>query len=242
MKDLFSSHSKDYSRYRPGYPNELFQFLRKLCITRGRAWDCGTGNGQVAGELAGFIDQVYATDISVQQLAHAIQKHNIHYTKQPAEETTFPDDHFDLVTVGQAVHWFDFEKFNTEVKRVSKKEAVIALFGYSLFISDHFTNEVIHHFYNNILGEYWPAERKYLENDYRSIPFPFKEIEVPKLEKKERWSFERLTGYLNTWSAVKAYEKENGENPVELIKADLYNTFGNVGSLSFPIIFRAGRV
>ncbi len=136
MKDLFSSHSEDYSRYRPTYPAELYNFLRKLCQTRDRALDCGTGNGQVAGELANFFQEVYATDVSINQLSQAVQKPNIHYTKQSAEHMVFPNDHFDLVTVGQAVHWFNFERFYSEAKRVLKKDAVIAIFGYSLFRSN----------------------------------------------------------------------------------------------------------
>lgn len=241
MKDLFSSHSKDYAQYRPTYPAELFEFLWQLCITRKRAWDCGTGNGQVAGELANFFEQVYATDISINRLSQAVQKPNIHYTKQPAENTKFPDVYFDLITVGQAVHWFEFDRFYAEAKRVLKKDAVIAIFGYGLFRSDPVTNEFIEHFYNDIIGPYWATERRYLQDSYKTIPFPFEEIETPPFTMKHTWSFERLLGYLNTWSAVKAFEKEKGENPVELIKNDLFNSFGELGSVEFPILLRVGR-
>lgn len=241
MKDLFSSHAKDYSRYRPSYPGAIFQFLQKIVPNKKKAWDCATGNGQVAGELANFFEQVYATDISINQLSQAIQKENIHYTKQAAEKTIFPASCFDLVTVGQAVHWFEFKKFYAEVNRVLKKEAVIAIFGYGLFKSDPATNETIDHFYNNVIGKYWAAERRYLQEGYKTIPFPFKEIEVPQIEMKQHWSLERLLGYLNTWSAVKAYEKEKGENPVEQIKPELQKNFGEVGEVDFPLLMRIGR-
>jgi len=194
----------------------------------------------VAGELAAFFEQVYATDISINQLSQAVQKPNIHYTKQAAENTIFPDAHFDLVTVGQAVHWFDFEKFNSEVKRVLKKDAVIAIFGYALFRSNVETDEIIRHFYNDIIGPFWAPERRFLEEKYRTIPFPFKEIEAPKIEMKQNWSFERLIGYLNTWSAVKAYQKEHKKNPVELVKEELQKSFGEVGEVNFPILLRVG--
>ncbi|WP_029034819.1 class I SAM-dependent methyltransferase [Salinimicrobium terrae] len=241
MKDLFSSYSDDYSRYRPTYPVELFNFLRKLCRSGERAWDCGTGNGQVAGELAMFFEQVNATDISIHQLGQAVQKSNIQYSKQPAEKTAFPGDHFDLVTVGQAVHWFDFEKFYTEVKRVLKKDAVISIFGYSLFKSNSETDQIIRHFYNNIIGPYRSPERCFLEDKYNTIPFPFEEIEAPAFEMKQQWSFERLIGYLNTWSAVKAYEKEKNANPVELVREELQESFGEVGEIDFPVLLRVGR-
>ena len=241
MKDHFSTASHNYARFRPTYPAELYHFLLKHCRKTERAWDCGTGNGQVAGELSGFFDEVLATDISGNQLAQAVHKENIHYTKQPAEKTNFPDDHFDLVTVGQAVHWFDFNAFFQEVKRVLKKDAVIAIFGYALFRSNPATNEVIQRFYKEIIGPYWPPERRYLEENYNSIPFPFNEISSPEIELKQTWSLERLLGYLNTWSAVKAYEREKRENPVELINEELSASFGNLGPVNFPIIIRTGR-
>lgn len=241
MKDLFSSHSEDYSRYRPGYPPGIFHYLRKLCANKDRAWDCGTGNGQVAGELASFFQQVYATDVSINQLSQAVQKPNIHYTRQAAEQTIFPNDHFDLVTVAQAVHWFDFEAFYAEVRRVLKKDAIIAIFGYGLLKSDPGTNKVIGQFYENIIGAYWQPERRFLEEEYRTIPFPFEEIEEPQFEMKQKWSFDRLIGYLNTWSAVKTYEKEKGQNPVNLLISELQQSFGEVGEVDFPVLFRVGR-
>ena len=241
MKDLFSGHSAAYAQFRPTYPPELYKFLQKLCATRERAWDCGTGNGQVAGELAGFFQQVYATDISINQLSQAVQKPNIHYTKQAAENTIFPTEFFDLVTVGQAVHWFDFSKFYSEVKRVLKKEAVIALFGYSLVRSDPATSQIIDHLYNDLVGKYWAAERRFIRENYKNLPFPFEEIKVPEFHFEQYWSFERLVGYLNTWSAVKAYEQETGKNPVTAVKEDLRKNFGEVGRLSFPIFSRIGR-
>ena len=241
MKDLFSSASENYARYRPGYPPELFNFLRKLSGTKKRAWDCGTGNGQVAGELAQFFEEVQATDISVQQLSQALQRPNIHYTKQAAEKNTFPDAHFDLITVGQAVHWFDFSRFYEEARRVLKPDATIAVFGYGLFRSDPETNKIIDHFYNEIIGSYWDEERRYLDEKYESISFPFKEIQAPQFEFRATWSIERLLGYLNTWSAVKHYEKSEGENPVKLISEELTESFGEVAKVNFPILLRVGR-
>lgn len=241
MKDNFSSASHNYAQFRPTYPPELFNFLKKLVTNRQKVWDCGTGNGQVAGELSNFYEQVYATDISVQQLLNAVQRENIHYTKQPAEKTVFPDDHFDLVTVAQAVHWFNFDEFYDEVKRVLKPGAAIAVFGYGLFRSNPETDEIIDHFYREIIGEFWDEERNYLEEKYETIPFPFLEIEAPKFELRQKWSIERVLGYLNTWSAVKHYERAKAENPVQLIAKDLERSFGQVGEVFFPILLRVGR-
>lgn len=242
MKDNFSTKSNEYAKFRPNYPSDLFEYLKTLLSEKQNAWDCGSGNGQVAVELASIFKQVYATDISEQQLKNAFQKENITYSKQPAEDADFEDDSFDLICVAQAIHWFDFERFYSEVKRTLKPEGIIAVLGYGLFKSDKETEKVILELYNNITGPYWDHERKYLDENYTTIPFPFQEIKVPTFERRLVWSFDQLIGYLKTWSAVKHYEKENRENPVDLISGDLKKAFGTKGEVCFPILFRAGKL
>ena len=242
MKDNFSTQSSSYARYRPAYPQELYKFLKeKLTITE-TAWDCGTGNGQVAGELANFFQKVEATDISKQQLENAVKKPNIQYSVKRAEETNFPDNSFDLITVAQAVHWFNFKTFYNEVERVLKPNGIIALIGYSLFKSNLETDKLIHKFYKDIIGPFWDEERRYLNEKYQTIPFPFQEIETPAFQQEYQWSFDHLIGYLETWSAVKHYEKEKGENPVNLIKNELKTAFGNKNKIVFPILLRLGKL
>lgn len=242
MKDNFSENSDKYALFRPGYPNELFQFLKDLVAEKHRAWDCGTGNGQVASKLAGFMEEVFATDISEEQLRQALPGKNIRYSKQPAEKTSFPSEFFDLVTVGQAVHWFDFELFYREVKRVLKPSGVLAVMGYGLFKSNPETEKIIDYLYREILGPYWDPERQYLEDDYKSIPFPFREIETPEFSFSEVWTYERLIGYLKTWSAVKHYESATGNNAVDQVKGELKRTFGKESMVVFPTLLRLGKL
>lgn len=241
MKDNFSSHSSQYAQYRPGYPPEVFTFLKNTVTDKETAWDCGTGNGQVAAELADFFSTVEATDISKNQLKEAVKKANINYRVQRAERTDFPDRYFDLICVAQAIHWFDFDAFYVEVRRTLKPTGILAVMGYGLFRSNQATNEVINYFYKNIVGPFWDEERKYLDEEYQSIPFPFKELQTPRFEHRLQWSFEHLLGYLNSWSAVKHYEKAQKRNPVALIEKELRNSFGEQGEVVFPILFRVGK-
>lgn len=139
------------------------------------------------------------------------------------------------------MHWFDFADYYTEAKRVLKKNGLIAIFGYTLLKINPKADKIILHFYQNIVGPYWAPERQYLEQNYQSIPFPFEEIPAPQFEFKQSWSFERLIGYLNTWSAVKSFERERGENPVELIRKELLESFGEIAEVNFPILLRVGR-
>ena len=241
LKDNFSSRSQDYSKFRPKYPEEAYAFIRSKLTGFETAWDCGTGNGQVAGKLAEFFERVEATDISENQLKNAVKKENINYSLQRAENTDFQANSFDLIISAQAVHWFNFDDFFREVERCLKPQGLIVLMGYGLFQSNSETNAVIQNFYNEIIGPFWDEERRYLEEEYRTIPFPFQEIKVPEFQQKYLWDIEHLLGYLRTWSAVKHYEKSKKKDPVAIIEADLKRAFGNRNEVKFPIFLRMGK-
>src|SRR3954471_16590893 len=152
-KDLFSQQSSLYARYRPGYPRALYDHIFSRLNSLETAWDCATGNGQVASVLADHFKTVFATDQSEKQLREAIKKPNIIYSRQAAETTDFQDQSFDLVTVGQAYHWFSFPDFQREVKRVARPGALIAIWGYKLCtVNDKIANDIILDFYNNVVG------------------------------------------------------------------------------------------
>ncbi|MGN0003348.1 MAG: class I SAM-dependent methyltransferase [Sphingobacterium composti] len=244
MKDNFSVSPGQYAKYRPDYPQAMFDFIYPLLNEKAKAWDCGTGSGQVALELAKDFHEVEATDISEQQLKYAFQADNIHYSAQPAEKTTFENNTFDLITVAQAVHWFDFDKFNTEVKRVGKPNGIIALIGYELNNITPEIDTIIRRFYTDIIGNYWDDENKHIQNKYQTIPFPFRELETPEINNIKLWRFDHLIGYLNTWSAVHNFIEKNNYNPISEIEDDLRVVWGiqEVRRVIFPIIFRVGRI
>lgn len=242
MKDNFSGHASEYAQFRPSYPQELYDIVLKHVPQRQRAWDCATGNGQVANVLGRYFEQVEATDISSQQLANATASPNVRYSVQPAEKTTFPDAYFDLITVAQAVHWFDFPLFFKEVKRVLRPNGLIVLIGYGLMEVEGLT-DLVSGFYADIVGPYWDPERRHIEEKYATIPFDFKEIKLPPLTMQYRWTKDQLLGYLSTWSAVKHYEKATGKNPLGLIKAELDQLWGKAErrKVTFPLILKAGK-
>lgn len=244
MKDNFSGQANDYVKFRPVYPKALYDFLLPLVKKKQIAWDCGTGNGQVAQELAKHFHTVHATDISEKQIANAAHVKNIFYKVEPAEQTQFPDKTFDLITVAQAIHWFDFNTFYNEVKRVIKPEGILAVIGYGLGTIDQGTDNIIQHFYNEITGPYWDKERKYIDENYQTIPFPFEEIPAPQFFITVEWNFEQLFGFLNTWSAVQHYIKANNKNPLDLIYDELKNTWKDdqVKVIQFPVLLRVGKV
>lgn len=243
MKDNFSKQSDLYARFRPGYPKQLFDFLLPLVPDKESAWDCGTGNGQLAVILSKYFKEVYATDISAAQITKAKKKKNIFYSVENAEETTLPGNKFDLITVAQAIHWFDFENFYRQVNWVLKRGGIIAAIGYDVFKINKEIDLLINEFYRKTTGPYWDKERKYIDDHYSTIPFLFKEIDAPNFSMNYHWEFEQVIGYLNTWSAVQHYIRKNNENPVEKFSLELKKVWGNVlkRKVSFPVFMRTAR-
>jgi hypothetical protein len=244
MKDNFSKASGDYAKYRPVYPPVLYDFIFQHVKQKNIAWDCGTGNGQTAKELAKVFTEVWATDISPQQIEHASQAGNIIYSVQPAEKTAFPGNSVDLITVSQALHWFTYDEFYKEVNRVGKKGSWIAVWMYSLLkISPEIDTLINREFYKELLGSYWDPERKHVDTNYASIPFPFDEISCPVFNMEYEWSPAELAGYLRTWSAVKKYIAKEGYDPVdELMNKISKYWVGEKMKLLFPLHLRMGPV
>lgn len=246
VKDIFSKQASTYKKYRPIYPAELYEDILNHVKDKHECWDCGTGNGQVAAELSKHFKKVYATDISNNQLENAKKEDNIIYSIARAEKTNFVDSQFDLVTVGQAAHWFDFDAFNSEVKRVTKKYGIIAIWGYGLLRIDSEVNKLIDHFYTEVIGPYWDKERRHIDNAYQSIKFDFDEIPCDQNKSIDvEWQLSDLQGYFNSWSCVQHYKDQNGgENPVEELISRISKVWNQSDKKEarFPIFMRIGRI
>lgn len=243
MKDNFSTQAQDYSKFRPHYPAEMIDYIVSFVKFKDCALDVATGNGQVASVLSQYFKQVFGTDISEKQLENAIRKDNIIYKNEPAEQMGFADNRFDLITVAQAIHWFDFDAFYGEVKRVLKPDGIFAVMGYGLFYADADTDAIIDSFYDDVIGEYWDPERRYIDEEYTSIPFPFQEIKAAKFTNEFAWDFDQLIGYLETWSAVQHYIKKNGTNPLDIIREDLKACWEKSDKkVYFPLLLRIGKL
>ena len=243
MKDNFSSQADVYARYRPSYPPELFAFILEKVKEREQAWDCATGNGQTASVLAREFKNVFATDISQQQLDHATKATNLHYIKQPAEKTGFSDNSFDLITVSQAIHWFDLQQFYAEAVRVAKPGAVIAAWCYSLLKISPAIDGLIGNYHFRVLENYWDAERRYVDEEYKTIPFPFRELISPSFQMIYHWDLQQLEGYLHTWSALQKFINANHQDPVKgLIKQIKETGAEEPMRVVFPIHLRIGII
>lgn len=244
FEDHFSKQSEIYAQYRPQYPEEIYAYLASIAPGHSLAWDCGTGNGQAAIGLARHFDKVYATDASAEQISRAYRHDKVEYHVESAEHTSLNNSSTDLVTVAVAIHWFDFDKFYREVKRVLRPGGVLAAWTYSLTVISPAIDPLIEQLSNEILGSFWPERIRYIEKGYQSLPFPFEEITPPDFVMKVNWNLNQFAGYLNSWSATQRYKAKNGNHPLELIWDKLVSAWGDeseVRLIHWPLHFRVGR-
>lgn len=244
--DHFSDLARAYVEFRPRYPAELFDWLAAEAPARDAAWDCATGNGQAALELAARFGRVEATDVSPTQLAHAEPHPRIRYRQAPGEASGLESGSVDLVTVAQAVHWLDLPRFYAEVGRVARPGALLAIWGYQLFSTgERWLDAEIERFFAEIVGPYWPPGRELLDQGYRGLGIPFPELDPPPFEMRAEWTLAGLTGFLSSWSAVDRFRKARGEDPVAPFVATLASRWGEPDQsriVRWPVVLRAARL
>jgi len=241
--DRFSEVARGYARFRPHYPESVYQFIFSLVEHKQCAWDVGTGNGQVALALAKKFNHVIATDISASQLAQAPSSENIVFRQGSAEDSGIDSNSVDLITAAQAAHWFHPGSFAKEVRRVSTEDAILALWGYVLFESEPRINDIVDHLYFNILDGFWDPQRDLVNRRYQDFFFPFTEISCPDFGMENVYDAADVLGYLRTWSAVSKYLKLHGEDPVRLIEDELIAAFAGRKILCRTTVFmRAWRI
>lgn len=243
FKDHFSRQSAAYSRYRPAYPPALIEFVVRHAPARRLAVDCATGSGQAAVALAEHFAAVLAVDASSSQLARAQPHRRVHYAASLAERLPAPGGSADLVTAAQAAHWFDFERFHAECRRVLAPGGVVAVWTYEKFHVNDAVDAVIDDFYTRVVGSDWPPERRYVELGYRTLPFPWHEVPVPAFELATDWELPQVMGYLATWSAVQRCKDRLGRDPLDALQPRLAVLWPRSGALRlhWPIHLRIGR-
>ncbi len=240
----FTTGSAEYARFRPVYPEALFEFLASLCAERRLAWDCGAGTGQASVPLAARFESVVATDVSAGQIAHAEARPNIKYVVAHAERSGLETCSVDLALAAQSLHWFPFDPFLAEVKRVLRPSGVFALCWYGLCSVSDAVDAVVAEYHDGLVGPYWPRERRHVEEGYRMVPFPFEEIAAPPFRMEVGWDLDRFLGYLGTWSATRACREATGRDPLAGVADRLRRAWGAGGrrrSVRWPLHLRAGR-
>jgi SAM-dependent methyltransferase len=243
---LFASVASEYASFRPGYPAGLFAWLSAACAARESAWDCACGSGQASVPLADHFATVFATDAAPEQIAAARPHARVRYSVANAERSGLPDASMDLITVAQALHWFDVTAFYDEARRVARPGALLAVWTYPRpRLEDVALDRRFEEFYSRTLGAYWPPERRHVDSGYETLPFPFAEMAHPPFELDLRWGLAQLLGYVSSWSATVRYRQALRRDPVPELHSMLCSSWpGGHGTVRvrLPLKLRVARV
>ena len=244
--DHFSALAPAYAAARPTYPPELFEWLGGVAPSRRLAWDCAAGNGQATLPLATVFDEVVGTDASAAQLAQAPAHPRVRYRVAVAHASGQSPASVDLVTVAQALHWLDVPAFFGEARRALVPRGVIAVWCYGLPVTgEPRVDRALDRFYYETVGPYWCPERRLVETGYRTLSFPFDELEAPPFEMAHEWTLHQLLAYVGTWSATARFVASEGCDPVASLATEVRPAWGDEGRvrrIRWPLSLRAGRV
>jgi SAM-dependent methyltransferase len=194
--------------------------------------------------LAEHFATVIATDASAPQIASAEPHELVEYRVAAAEASGIGSSTLDLVTVAQALHWFDIPAFFAEALRVLKPRGIVALWAYNLLSVAPEIDRLVHKFYSETTGPFWPPERDIVEAGYAAIALPFDEITAPAFEMQTRWNLDQLLGYLRTWSATQKFIEARGVDPVVDLGEQLrqfWRRAEDVRQVRWPVAVRVGR-
>lgn len=244
VRSLFGEQHNAYAQYRPHYPEALFEWIAEACDGHALALDIACGAGQASAPLRSRFDQVLACDSSPAWLTARSFPEQVGRFSCDAEHLPITDKCLDLIVVAQALHWFASERFFAEVRRTLRPNGLFCAWCYGLASVTPALDELTRHLHAEVLGDYWPAGRVSVDNGYRDIVMPLPGIATPQLEIRLEWSLEQLVGYLRTWSAVSAYEKHNGHNPLDPLQNELRRAWGDARQtrvICWPLHLIAGR-
>jgi len=241
----FSSFAKEYAQSRPQYPAELFSYLVSKVQRHVLAWDCATGNGQAAIELARSFDRVIATDVSEEQILHATQHPQIDYRIASAEASGLDDGSVDLVTVASALHWFDIDGFYEEVRRVIRPGGVLAAWTYHVCYMEAPFDRLFRHFYFKVLYAYFAPGARLVDDRYETITLPGKALTSGDWSVSVTWNLDQMLDFIASWSGTQQYLKDRGEDPVNLISDELQQLWGERNEfheVRWPLYTRISRL
>jgi hypothetical protein len=241
----FSPLAERYAASRPTYPAELYDWLATECARHALAWDCGTGSGQAARDLAARFERVVGTDPSGEQLRFAPRHPRIEWRVARAEASGLEAQSVDLISAAAAAHWFEPAAFGAEVRRVAARpSALLAVWTYHVGIAEPPVDELLRHLYWDILQPYFASGARLVDERYATLTLPGSPVAAPHFTLKASWGKEQFVGYLESWSGFDAYRRRHGDELLDATRAEIDRIWAGHSTLElrWPIFLRAQRI
>ncbi len=234
-------NSGSYRQFRPRYPDTLFDWLAAQAPDHHRALDCGCGTGQASRPLAARFEQVIACDLVPAQLAALEAPANCRRVVASSAALPFAAASLSLITVAQALHWFDLPAFHREATRLLVPAGLLAVWTYGLCEIDGECGPLVRTFHDHTLRDWWAPNRAHVVNGYRDLPLPWPLLDAPALTLRYDWHWRDMLGYLDTWSAVIA-ARAAGEDVLEALAPRLAQAWGDgTREVRWPLHLRVAR-
>ena len=219
----FTGRVEDYARYRPGYPSEILDLLRRECgLTEETVVaDIGSGTGILARLFLDNGNRVIMVEPN-DEMRHACDRLLSDYGRleslaATAEATALPEGSIDLITAGQAFHWFDPVSTRAEFTRVLRPGGNVVL----VWNARRKDGEPFLEDYEGLLQAHATDDHAEVEHGKRSSPETVRRFFAPKtvytatFDNRQILDYDGLRGRLQSSSYVPA-EGERGHR--EMLK------------------------
>lgn len=239
-------YARGRTRFHPLVVRRVKELLSITTPLR-RALDaaCGTGLSTVA--LREAAARVIGADASAEMLARAERAPGVSYVRSPAERLPFRTSAFDIVTVCQALHWFERERFFAEAHRVLRAGGRLVV--YDNYFAGATADETSggegvasfrHWFHESYLARFPAPPRRWVSlTDEETRPHGFRLLAHEELRNAETLTAEALVDYLLTQTNVIAAVEGAGREVAEVrgwMDAGLRPVFGGERAKEFPFV------
>ncbi|MDR2077765.1 MAG: class I SAM-dependent methyltransferase [Rickettsiales bacterium] len=249
--DTFKGTAFYYSRFRPGYSSEVFEYLRERFRINGThcILDLGCGTGQIALKMAGWVRKIYAVDPQEDMLEEGkvlARKKNITNIEwlvgQDSDVSSLVNDSVQATIIARAFHWMNRERVLEDLYSVTNPGGGVAIVGDSKFRREKAEWENVR---NAVIERHIGKERKAGVSGTYSHPTKlheevlaeskFLDIKIENFNFDRKWTIDQIVGHCYSTSfcskpllgnRVEAFEKDLR---AELLKLDNSGIFQDVG-------------
>lgn len=234
----FSSRVENYIKYRPSYPAAILDLFRQKCglTANSTIADIGSGTGILTEVLLKGGNPVFGVEPNpdMREAAERLLKSYPCFTSisATAEVTTLKSNSIDLITVGQAFHWFDHDKCRTEFYRVLKPDGWIALIWNDRQVNSHPFLAAYEDLLKTYGNDYESVGHKHVESDDVAVFFKPGHFEQAVFPSAQHFDFAGLQGRLLSSS----YAPEAGQPkhlPMLAALRAIFDQYQTAGKVTF---------